>query len=691
MPRDPRYDVLFEPVQIGPVTAKNRFYQVPHCNGMGRSFPSSMARMRGVNAEGGWAVVSTEQVDIHPSSDITPHTEGRLWSDQDIPYLARMCDAVHEHGSLALIELCHNGKFAPNLYSREVPIFPSHMPISGTDPVQARAMDRRDIRDYRRWHLDAVRRAQRAGFDIVCCYAAHNLSLAGQFMLPRYNFRTDEYGGSLENRVRLFRELIEDAKEAVGDTMGVVVRFSVDELRGEDGLEWDKEGKEIVEMLAELPDLWDVNISEWENDSQTSRFAEEGFQEDYIRFVKQVTTKPVVGVGRYTTADRMVSVINKGVLDMIGAARPSIADPFLPKKIEQGRIEDIRECIGCNICAAWNNLEAPMRCTQNPTKSEEWRKGWHPERIAAKSSEDSVLVVGAGPAGLEAARALADRGYEVTLAEAGTELGGRVSREALLPGLSAWGRVRDYRVYQLQQKGNVQLFPASRLSAKDVLEVGATQVAIATGARWRKDGYGQAHQRPIPGTDGPQVMTPDSIMEGATVEGPVVVYDDDHNYLGGVIAEKLRDDGHDVTLVTTESMVSAWTVNTLEQHFIQTQMMQKGIELVLSHRLAVVGDGMVKVACDYSGREQQLEAHSVVMITSRLPVDELYWELVGSPDALESVGIKAVKRIGDCYGPSTIAAAVYEGHRYARELGEEPINDIGFRRELTALTQDWQT
>ena len=397
MSRDARYDVLFEPVPIGPVTAKNRFYQVPHCNGMGRTFPSSMARMRGVNAEGGWAVVSTEQIDIHPSSDITPGTEGRLWSDQDIPYHVRMCDAVHEHDSLALIELCHNGKFSSNLYSREVPLFPTHMPNPGTNPVQARAMDRRDIKDYRRWHLNAVRRAKQAGYDIVCCYAAHNLSLAGQFMLSRYNFRTDEYGGCLENRVRLFRELIEEAKEAVGDTMAVVVRFAVDELRGDEGLEWDKEGKEIVEMLADLPDLWDVNVAEWENDSQTSRFAEEGYQEDYIRFVKQVTSKPVVGVGRYTSPDRMVSVVNKGVLDMIGAARPSIADPFLPRKIEQGRIEDIRECIGCNICVAWDILGAPMRCTQNPTKSEEWRKGWHPERIAPKATEDTVLIIGAGP------------------------------------------------------------------------------------------------------------------------------------------------------------------------------------------------------------------------------------------------------------------------------------------------------
>ena len=690
MTRDPRYDVLFQPVRIGPVTARNRFYQVPHCNGMGRTFPSSMARMRAVNAEGGWAVVSTEQIDIHPTSDITPNTEGRLWGDQDIPFHARMCEAVHEHGALALIELCHNGKFSSNLYSREVPIFPTHMPSAGVNPVQARAMDKTDIKNYRRWHLDAVRRAKQAGYDIICCYAAHNLSLAGQFMLPRYNFRTDEYGGSLKNRVRLFRELIEEAKEAVGDSMGVVVRFAVDELRGDEGLEWDKEGKEVVEMLAEFPDLWDVNIAEWENDSQTSRFAEEGFQEDYIRFVKQVTSKPVVGVGRYTTPDRMVSVINKGVLDMIGAARPSIADPFLPKKIEQGRNEDIRECIGCNICVAWDIMGAPMRCTQNPTKSEEWRKGWHPERIAPKSTDDSVLIIGAGPAGLEAARALAERGYEVTLAEADTELGGRVSREAALPGLNAWGRVRDYRVYQLQQKPNVQLFPASRMDAGDILENGATQVVIATGARWRKDGYGRNHQHAIPGTQAPHVLTPDDVMDGKALEGPVLIYDDDHNYLGGVLAEKLRNDGLEVTLVTTEATASAWTQNTLEHAFIQTRLMEKEVALVFSHHLVAVDEGHVSIACKYTARTRQIDAASVVMITSRIPVDALYWELVDSPDTLDAAGVRRVKRIGDCYGPSTIAAAVYEGHRYARELGEEPPNPIGFRRELTELSLDWE-
>lgn len=686
--RDQRYDILFEPIAIGPVKAKNRFYQVPHCNGMGRTFPSAMAKMRGVKAEGGWAVVSTEQIDIHPTTDITPGTEGRMWSDQDIPYHARMCDSIHDHDCLALIEFTHNGKFASNLYSREVPLFPSHRPVVAFNPLQARAMDRRDIRNYRRWHLDAVKRAKRAGYDMVCCYAAHNLSLAGQFMLPRYNQRTDEYGGSLRNRVRLFQELIEDAKTAVGDTMAVVVRFAVDELRT-DGLRFDEEGRDIVELLAELPDLWDVNIAEWENDSQTSRFAEEGYQEKYISFVKQVTTKPVVSVGRYTSPDRMVSLINGGVLDMIGAARPSIADPFLPKKIEEGRIEDIRECIGCNICVAWDILAAPMRCTQNPTKGEEWRKGWHPERIDKKGSDSTVLIVGAGPAGLEAARALAQRGYEVTVAEARQELGGRVALESRLPGLSAWSRVRDYRVFQLRQKANAQLYTSSKLGVNDILEMGAQHIVIATGACWRRDGVGRTHQAAIPGSLSDNVFSPDDIMGGQMVEGPVLIFDDDHYFMGGVLAEKLKSDGHAVTLVTPASKVSQWTEFTLEQKRIQARLIELNIDIVTDHSVVKVENDVVTVRCEYTGRNQQINVATVIMVTSRRPNDTLYFSLLAEPKQLQVAGIQTVKRIGDCYGPATIAAAVYEGHRYAREIDEPFDHEIDFLRELTELSSEY--
>jgi dimethylamine/trimethylamine dehydrogenase len=685
MTREAKYDILFEPVKIGPVTAKNRFYQVPHCNGMGRTYPSSMAEMRGVKAEGGWAVVCTEEVEIHHTSEYSPVIEGRLWDDADIPVFVRMTDKIHEHGGLAGIEPAYTGAETANRYSREIPLAPSHRPVDGYDPVQARMMDKTDIRAVRKWHVDAALRARKAGFDIIYVYAAHDISIQTHFLSRRRNTRIDEYGGSLENRVRLFREILEETKEAVGDTCAVAVRFAVDELLGSEGISCEAEGRDVVEMLAELPDLWDVNIGDWSNDSNTSRFSEQGNQETYIAFVKNVTSKPVVGVGRYTSPDAMVSLVKRGVVDMIGAARPSIADPFLPRKIEEGRSDDIRECIGCNICVSGDFLATPMRCTQNPTAGEEWRKGWHPERIAAKGSDEKVLVVGAGPAGLECARALGQRGYSVTLAEASTELGGRVADECRLPGLAEWGRVRDYRQFQLSGMANVETYLDSRLSAAQVLEFGAGHIVLATGSKWRSDGVGRQNYAPISGCNQTNIFTPDDVIAGKKLESPVVVFDDDHYYMGGVLAEKLRSDGHDVLLVTPAADVSHWTHNTLEQSRIQTRLLELGVEIVALHNLAAISEKQIELACVYTDRRHSRDCGSVVLVTSRLPEDDLYRELAGDTDALAAAAIKSVTRIGDCLAPGTIAAAVYGGHRYARELDEPVPDGVPFRRELPQL------
>jgi dimethylamine/trimethylamine dehydrogenase len=680
--RDPRYDILFTPIKIGPVTAKNRFFQVPHCNGMGHAMPLAHAAMREVKAEGGWAVVSTEECEIHPSGDLTPYVEARLWDDRDIPALALMCDKVHAHGALAALELSHNGPTASNLYSREVLLGPSHQPSKYGYPSQARAMTLHDIREYRRWHREAAIRGKRAGMDIIYVYAAHDLSLAMHFLQRRRNQRSDAYGGSLENRVRLLREVLEDTKDAVGDTCAVALRFATEELLGAGGVEL-AEAKEIVGMLAELPDLWDVNVAAWYNDSVPSRFAAEGAQEPFVDFVKKTTSKPVVGVGRFTSPDTMVSQIKRGVLDMIGCARPSIADPFLPSKIEEGRIDDIRECIGCNICVSGDMTISPIRCTQNPSMGEEWRKGWHPERIAPASRASRVLVVGGGPAGLEAARALGQRGYEVSLAEARKELGGRVTREARMPGLAEWARVRDWRVGQINKLAKVAVYLDSALTAQDVLDFGAEHVVLATGCHWRRDGFGRSHGLGIAGFAGhPQVYTPDDLMDGRMPAGRVAVLDDDGFYYASVAAELLHAHGCEVVYVTPEDSVAPWSQNTLDYRHIRKRLAKLGIEVIVSHTVAGYDGNTLTLDHAWEDRQQTLTVDAVLTLTSRVPHDALYQSLLEREANWADAGIHSVRCIGDAEAPGLIAHAVYAGHRYAQELGEPAAGEVAFKRHF---------
>jgi dimethylamine/trimethylamine dehydrogenase len=243
-----RYDILFQPIRIGPVTAPNRFYQVPHCNGFGWRMPQGMASMRGMKAEGGWGVVCTEETEIHHTSDLSPFFEGRIWSDDDIPAWQLMTEAVHKHGALVGIELTYNSHDASNLYSRASAFGPRSMGItggSGYEPGQTRAATKDDLKQVRKWHRNAAVRAKKAGFDIIYCYAAHNMTLAFHLM-SKDNDRADEYGGSLENRTRFFRELIEDTKDAVGDTCAVAVRFAVDELVGANGMQFDGLKKKAI-------------------------------------------------------------------------------------------------------------------------------------------------------------------------------------------------------------------------------------------------------------------------------------------------------------------------------------------------------------------------------------------------------------------------------------------------------------
>ncbi len=679
MTRDPRYDILFEPVKIGPVTTKNRFYQVPHCTGMGWARPRTVAEMRGVKAEGGWGVVNTEYCSIHPASDDQLHISASLWDDSDVRAHRLMTDKVHAHGALAGAELWFGGARSANLATRLVSFDVAAMPNGVGHPFQSRAMDKTDIRDFRRWHRNAALRARAAEFDIVYVYATHGYLLA-HFLDPQTNIRSDEYGGSLENRTRLVRELIAETKDAVGDRCAVAVRFAADEQTGEDGQPIIGERREMLAMMAEMPDLWDINIDDYSLEMGASRFVKEGALEPYMSFVRSVTTRPVVTVGRFTSPDTMVRMVKSGITDLIGAARPSIADPYLPKKIEEGRMEDIRECIGCNVCYSGDSLSVPIRCTQNPTMGEEWRRGWHPEKIRAKGSDGQVLIVGAGPAGLEAARALGARGYKVALAEASRVLGGRVVREASLPGMREYIRVRDYREQQLLKMPNVEIFRESRLAPEDVLAFEARHVCIATGALWRRDVFNGKRFVAI-AEPGVEVLTPDDIMQGRLPQGPTVVFDSDGYYMGGVVAERLRAAGLEVTLVTPHDRVSAWTENTGEGARVPRHLMGLGITLITAHGLLQFDGRGATIACEHSGREQVLAATALVVVGQRAPVDDLYTALRYAPDGTHAALPFTLTRIGDCEAPAIIAAATYAGHRYAQELDMAMDIDLPMQHE----------
>ncbi|EWM12555.1 NAD(P)-binding protein [Kutzneria sp. 744] len=675
------YDVLFEPVPIGPVVARNRFFQVPHCNGMGYRDPSAEAAMRGVKAEGGWAVVCTEETEIDPSSDITPSIELRLWDDRDVPAVGRIADRIHEHGALAGIELVHNGLHAANLTSRIPPMGPSALPVVGSNhPVQARAMTLADIAALREMHRAAVRRALSAGYDLVYVYAAHGYGMLEHFLSSQHNHRSDEYGGSLWNRARLLREVLSDTRELCAGKAAVACRLGVGGGAEETALS-AAETREVVHSLRDLPDLWDFVAGPWSLDSNTSRFGPEGEQESAVRGLKSLTDKPVVGVGRFTSPDAMVRQIREGTLDFIGAARPSIADPFLPAKIRDGRLDEIRECIGCNICVSGDHTQSPIRCTQNPSMGEEWRRGWHPERIRAADSDASVLVVGAGPAGLEAAMSLGRRGYRVTLTERSRVLGGRVRRESLLPGLAAWIRVVDYREMVLAKLDGVDVYFESTMTADDVLEHGFSHVAVATGSRWRADGVGRAHPLGLPIDAGAQVLTPDDIMSGSRPRGrQVVVYDDDHFYLGAVLAELLAREGFAVELVTPAPSVSEWTANTMELPKIRRRVLEAGITVHTDRAAVSVAAESLRTACVFTGSQRDHPASAVVLVTARAPVDQLCQDLVARQ--AEWSDLRSVRAIGDAFAPGTIAAAVWAGREYAETLDA---TDVPFRREITAL------
>jgi dimethylamine/trimethylamine dehydrogenase len=688
-----RFDILFEPVQIGPKTLRNRFYQVPHCTGFGVEKPWSQAAHRAVKAEGGWAAVCTEYCTVSADADETPYISARMWDDHDLRHLSILCDAVHAHGALAGIELSHSGAHGENCETRLPPPAPSQI-ASDFSNITPKRMEKLDIdRIVSDWVRAAVR-SRDAGFDIVYVYGGHSY-LLGQMLSPFYNQRTDEYGGSLENRARMWIETLAAVREAVGSDCAIACRMAVSAAGGP-GVELD-EGLEFVRMADHLVDLWDVHIGsilEWSKDSGASRFFAEGWQLEWTGHVREATAKPIVGVGRLTTPERMAEIVESGVWDLIGAARPNIADPFIPEKIRAGRLGDIRACIGCNMCISKGDVRRHIGCTQNATAGEEHRRGWHPERFdRAANADREVLVVGAGPAGMECALVLGRRGMRrVRLVDAAGEPGGLTRWIPRLPGLAEWDRLRTWRLGQLAQLPNVEIETGARMDAAAVRASGADLVVIATGAAWAGDGRNGVTRGPIPGADAslPHVLTPEQIMlAGKPAPGSrAVVLDCEGYFMGAGMAELLRSRGHEVELITSCEKVAPTCDETLEGPILRRHLHDLGIGMRAEAWLTRIAPGGADAETEL-GDTFTVEADAFVLVTQRVSDEALYLELTAGRDTLEAAGIEAVYRIGDCVAPRLIADAIWDGHRLGREIDSpDPAHPLPHLRERPGLEPD---
>ncbi len=524
-----------------------------------------------------------------------------------------------------------------------------------------------DIRREQDAWVAAARRAVEAGFDIVYVYGSHSY-LPTQFLSSRTNRRTDAYGGSVENRARFWLEAIERVSEAVGDRCAIAVRVAADSFAAT-GIE-PEEGAAFVRAADPYVDLWDAAIGadagEFRTDSGASRSYVQGYQLELTRWMRGATAKPMVGVGRYTDPDMMAAHVSSGAIDVIGAARPSIADPFLPAKIRDGRYDEIRECIGCNQCYSRANYARHLGCTQNATAGEEHRRGWHPERFEpASNAGKDVLVVGAGPAGLECAIVLAKRGFKrVHLVDAAPEIGGHLRWLPQLPGLGDWARVLDWRRIQLKKlRRSIEVITGEELTADDIRTYGAELVVVATGSSvgggrlQRLRGRPDRGRRPAHGDAGAGARrAARRRRRGAGLRG-----------LPG--RRRLRRAG---------ACSGGGRSRTTRRSTVVAPLLDETLEApALRPRLAAAGLQTAPLPASLA----DVDAGAIVLVTQRRSDDALYHALVDDPGDVEGV-----YRVGDCVAPRILADAIFDGHRLAREIdSEDPAVALPWLRERVSV------
>lgn len=648
---------LFSPLKIGTTEVKNRISFQPHLTNLAVGNLPSERQMYywGERAKGGAGLVITEELTVHPT-DMAYEKLIDVYHAEVIPGFKKITDYVHQYDSKIFAQLNHNGQQGDGSLSR-LPIWaPSPIPDVLFREVP-KAMEPEDIEEVARYFAKSAIHVREGGFDGVEIQFGHS-SLARQFLSPLTNFRTDEFGGSLENRMRAPLKFISAVRKAVGNDFTLGIRMCADEMIP-GGLDLGQV-QEICALFeaSGLIDFMDLSIATFYNLYlvEGSMHSPLGYTIPLAAGIREKIKLPVFCTGRINDPVMAEKVLAAGQADMIGMCRALICDPFLPKKAQEGRLDDIRYCIACNQgCIGRIGMNKALGCVQNPAVGRE--KEWGEGTLEKASVKKNVTIVGGGPAGMWAAKMAGRRGHKVTLIDRNEALGGQVITAMKGVGRDEFGVIIRNEKSQVDKAG-VTVKLGVEASKEQFLAEKPDVVIVATGSVPKK--------HPVGGADGPSIFNVVQVLNGVAELGErVCLIDYDGHQRATATAEFIANQGKKVDMITSSLFICAELGPTQDLYSSRQRLLQKGVTFTPDIAVMEVGGEAgaktVKGFNVYSNVWFDWGPYdSLVLVMGQQVDDDLYMSLKGT--------VPELYRIGDCVSPRKVDMAIWEGHKLGREI-----------------------
>jgi mycofactocin system FadH/OYE family oxidoreductase 2 len=646
---------LFSPLKIGNVVVPNRIHFAAHMTNFGEDQRISDRHIfyYTERAKGGCGLITTEELTVHPSD----HAYDKLvdaFAPEVVHGYKKLTYSIHQYDTKIFAQLNHNGMQADGTISR----LPVWGPSPGADPLfreTCKEMEIEDIRECCEYYARSAIYAVEGGFDGIELQLGHS-SLVRQFLSPATNHRTDEYGGSFENRMRFCLEVIDSVRRAVGDSFTLGIRLNADEMHPRGGITLE-EAKTIavrVEKTGKL-DFMNLSLGTFHN-----LFLVEGSMHTPLAYtvplasaIRSVIDLPVFCTNRINDPHLAENILADGHADMIGMVRALICDPELPNKAMEGRTEDIRQCIACNQgCIARMGLGYTLGCLQNPAVGLEEQLGIG--KLKRCEKQKKVIIVGGGPAGLESARTAALRKHRVVLFEKNEEAGGQNLIAGKAAGRQEITGVTRWLLSQVN-KLEIDFRFGTEATVETVLAESPDAVIIATGSTPKN--------HPFPGEySSPQVVsTVQVLMEEVEVGKKVLLIDNDGHHQATGTAEYLADRGREVHIITS-SLFTGGNLGPLQDLFLtRKRLAEKGVTFTPDIAVLEIQGTVVKGLHVYSNQMMDFAGYdTIVLAVGNTSCDKLYFELKGK--------VKELYRVGDCVAPRKTDMAIVEGNRVGRTV-----------------------